>query len=311
MRLLRAHIENFRCLRDISLEFSTDRNRNVTLIQAAHGNGKTTLFTALEWGLHGDAALAETGYPPVSADSVACDYEVPLAPGATRRYRIVRSASRAIRGDVQLFSLLPAGPVPIEDPESLIRTHFPESRRQTLFLNDTRRAAFTEPGTNAVQAAFRAFGLDARVLTRVSDRTNALFLEIVGGRTSDVANSRASITTDFRLAMSEPDGSFSPAHVRLGAGARLALGIALVFSLMDVGGIETFSVIDAPIACLDLESGREALRQAGQRNAQLVLSMSSGEVHGREDLLDRCVGRGYTLTITRDSRTPYATIFVA
>ena len=55
MRPLRAHIENFRCLRDISLEFSTDRNRNVTLIQADNGNGKTTLCTALEWALYGDS----------------------------------------------------------------------------------------------------------------------------------------------------------------------------------------------------------------------------------------------------------------
>ena len=300
MRLLRAHIENFRCLRDISLEFSTDRNRNVTLIRADNGNGKTMLCTALEWGLYGDAALAETGYPPASADSVACDYEVPLALGATHRYRIVRSASGAIRGDVQLFSLLPAGPVPIEDPESLIRTHFPEDRRQILFLNDTRCATFTEPGTNAVQAAFRAFGLDTRVLTRVSDRMNALFLDMIGGHTADIGTSRASITTDFRLVMSESDGSFRLAWEQLGGSARHALAIALLFGLMDVSRIETFGVIDAPIACLDLEPRRAALRQAGQRNAQLVLVMSDAEIDPCEDLLDRCVGRRYTLTLCDD-----------
>ena len=291
MRLLRAHIENFRCLRDISLAFSTARNRNVTLIRAEPGNGKTTLCAALEWGLYGDSALEETDYPLVPADfvlenavrtSVACDYEVSGPAGEARRYRLVRSASESIwDGEwdrspttVELFSLLPAGPVPIEDPESLIRTHFPEDRRQILFLNDTRCAAFTEPGTHAVEAAFRAFGLDARVLTRVSDRMNALFLDMIGGHTADIGTSRASITTDFRLVMSESDGSFRLAYEQLGGSARHALAIALLFGLMDVSRIETFAVIDAPIACLDLEPRRAALRQAGQRNAQLVLAMS-------------------------------------
>lgn len=67
----------------------------------------------------------------------------------------------------------------------------------------------------------------------------------------------------------------------LGGNARHALGIAFLFGLMDVSGIKTFSVIDAPLAYLDREPGRAALRQAGQSNAQLVLLMSSGEIDGR------------------------------
>lgn len=310
MRLLRAHIENFGCLRDISLEFSTDRNRNVTLIRAESGHGKKTLCTALEWGLYGDAALAGTHFPPVAGVriSVTCDYEASVAGGEVRRYRIVRSASAALRdgewhrgpATVALFSLLPAGPAPMEDPESLISTHFPASQRQIRFLDERRCAAFTEPGTDAVEAAFEAFGPDTRVLTRVGDRMNALFLDMVGGRTADVGNSRASITADFQLVMSEPDGSFRLAHERLGASARHALAIALLFGLMEASGIETFSVIDAPVACLDRGPRRAVLRQAGQRGAQLVLLMSPEEIRGCEDPLDRCVGRGCTLTICDD-----------
>ena len=40
MKLLRAHIENFRLLKDISFEFSTDTNRNVTVIRAANESGR-------------------------------------------------------------------------------------------------------------------------------------------------------------------------------------------------------------------------------------------------------------------------------
>lgn len=69
---------------------------------------------------------------------------------------------------------------------------------------------------------------------------------------------------------------------------------------MEVSGIETFSVIDAPLAWLDLKPRRAALRQARQRNGQLVLAMSDEEIHGCEDLLDPCVDRRYTLTLYDD-----------
>ena len=181
---------------------------------------------------------------------VACDYEVATAPGKARRFRIVRSASESIRDGewrrsptrVELVTLLPPGPVPIENPESLISTHFPASRRRTLFLNDTRCAAFTEPGTQAVEAAFQAFGLDKSALARVSDGMNALFLDMIGEYTSDIGTSRASITTDFRLVMSESDGSSRLAYERLGGSARHALALALLFALADVSGVETFGV---------------------------------------------------------------------
>ena len=129
---------------------------------------------------------------------------------------------------------------------------------------------------------------------------NALFLDMIGEYTSDIGTSRASITTDFRLVMSESDGSSRLAYERLGGSARHALALALLFALVDVSGVETFGVIDAPIACLDLEPGRAALRQAGQRNGQLLLVMSDDEINRGEDLLDRCVGRRYRLTICDD-----------
>jgi len=104
--------------------------------------------------LYGDAALAETDYPLVPADivlekavriSVACDYGMSSASGEARRYRIVRSAYESTRDGewdrsprrVELFSLLPVGPVP-KIRGSLISTHLPVGKRRVLFINDTR-----------------------------------------------------------------------------------------------------------------------------------------------------------------------------
>ena len=57
MKLLRAEFENFRLLRGTELTFSTDPERNLTVISAANETGKTTILTALQWALYGDVAL--------------------------------------------------------------------------------------------------------------------------------------------------------------------------------------------------------------------------------------------------------------
>ena len=39
------------------MDFSVDPNRPVTVIRAENGSGKTSMLTALQWGLFGDAGL--------------------------------------------------------------------------------------------------------------------------------------------------------------------------------------------------------------------------------------------------------------
>ena len=102
--------------------------------------------------------------------SVACDYDVAAAPGKAGRSG---SASESIRDGEWPESdekwncspCFPRGPVPIENPESLISTHFPASRRRTLFLNDMiALCRLHRTGTQAVEAAFQTFGLDTSAL---------------------------------------------------------------------------------------------------------------------------------------------------
>ena len=45
-----AKFQNFRSLRDVSLEFSLDGEKPLTIIRAENGTGKTTLLTALTKG---------------------------------------------------------------------------------------------------------------------------------------------------------------------------------------------------------------------------------------------------------------------
>ena len=59
MRLLRAHIENFKLLEDAEFTFSTDPKKPLTVIRAENGSGKTSLLYALGWGFFGEKGLPE------------------------------------------------------------------------------------------------------------------------------------------------------------------------------------------------------------------------------------------------------------
>ena len=164
MKLLSAHIENFRLLKDVSFEFSTDRNRNVTVIRAANESGKTTLLTALQWGLFGDEALPGRGrefrLSPIDVSSgetvsvtvsVEVDYEI-SARTSSRKYRLIRSATEAVRSGtwergsarVNLFLLSRNGAERLDNAEAHIRPHLPKELREVFFTDGDRALSFIE-----------------------------------------------------------------------------------------------------------------------------------------------------------------------
>ena len=59
MKLESAHITNFKLLEDVSLQFSSDLARPLTVIRAENGSGKTSILYALRWAMYG-----ENGIPP-------------------------------------------------------------------------------------------------------------------------------------------------------------------------------------------------------------------------------------------------------
>jgi len=74
MKLIHAHIKNFRLLKDLQLDFSIETDRPLTVIRAANETGKTTSETALIWGLYGSSsALPSKGakYPLYPSDALA------------------------------------------------------------------------------------------------------------------------------------------------------------------------------------------------------------------------------------------------
>lgn len=53
MRLSSIKYSNYRCFRDLSVEFKTNGSRNITLIVAPNGGGKTEMLFSFWWALYG------------------------------------------------------------------------------------------------------------------------------------------------------------------------------------------------------------------------------------------------------------------
>lgn len=168
MRLLKARIDNFRLLSAIELAFSTDPIRNITVVRAANESGKTTMLTALQWGLLGDSVLPR-GYSlrrmdltpnEPSLTRVEIDYEVDGKTGP-KRYRVVRRAETRSTSEpqptsrVELYDISAAGTEPLQSPNNHIRLHFPEELGEVFFTDGDRALSFIEGAKSAQQNKVR------------------------------------------------------------------------------------------------------------------------------------------------------------
>lgn len=177
MKLLRATFHNFRLLRDLKLDFSSDPGKRLTVIRAANESGKTTILHALQWALYGDRALPGKGQDfrlqPLDWDpsegttvsiAVAVEYEVTthrLIRGERRessqKYQLVRAVQENIddhirrsASTVKLFALHDTGTSPVEPPEPQIREHLPPELREVFFTDGDRALSFIEAEAAAI-----------------------------------------------------------------------------------------------------------------------------------------------------------------
>lgn len=169
MRIRKARFEGFRLLSGIELEFSTDPKRNITVIRAANESGKTTMLTALQWGLYGDDALPK-GYslrrmdlaPGQSATTrVEVDYEIDGRTGL-KRYRLVRRVethggrNERATSRVELYEVTAAGLDELPSPTNHIQQHLPSELREVFFTDGDRALSFIEGAKSAQQHKVRA-----------------------------------------------------------------------------------------------------------------------------------------------------------
>ena len=214
MKLIRAEFENYRLLRDLELDFSTDNEKTLTVIRAENGTGKTTILNALQWGLYGDNALPGKGrdyrlspidWHPSNGQripiSVQIEFEAddfrqtrtgkPVAD--KKRYLIIRSAYETLDGiryhrqasTVKLFELTETGSKPIDPPESHINEILPPELRDVFFTDGDRALSFINTKSEVKEAIQSLLGLGVieKAIGHVKKTASALNKEVqqIGG----------------------------------------------------------------------------------------------------------------------------------
>ena len=136
-----------------------------------------------------------------------------------------------------------------------------------------------------------------RELEQVSQRMNALFLEMIGADEAEKAIiRRAAVTPDFRIVVSGPyDQPLDPSQDLNGA-SRRALTIAFILALAQVSEVEAPNVIDTPLGMMSGYVKQAVLQLAAEHSGQLILMLTHSEIDECEEILDQRVGRIYTLT---------------
>jgi DNA sulfur modification protein DndD len=164
MRLVRAHIEHFKLLEDIKVDFSTDADKPLTVIRAENGAGKTTLLYALLWAFYGMEGLpgearglrltssAEPAGIPVDVSAMV-EFEHTDDNSDITRYRLIRSVVEtpgigdkvdrpAHEAPPRLLRITKAGEEDIPDAEALIGKLIPPHLRDVFFTNGEQVQTF-------------------------------------------------------------------------------------------------------------------------------------------------------------------------
>ena len=172
MKFKRATFRNFKLLRDVTIEFSVDPKRPLTVVRAENGHGKTSTLTALQWGLFGEPGLDESARrirlsPSDWADGERCEVEVTIdfthtvydevggefVPTETT-YRIVRRACETPQGEqsfardsesIHLFELTDSGAEEVRGPETKIAEMLPQEMENVFFTDGDKAMNFISP----------------------------------------------------------------------------------------------------------------------------------------------------------------------
>lgn len=158
-------LENFHLARDLTIPFSTDRNRPLSLIRAEPGTGKTTVFRAFRWVLYDAEGLpnAGKGYPLGSMAhnlerdgsemeiSATLEFEVDEGRAEPTLYRLRRSTREVVspdgshsRGGSQkvLMKLHSSGWQTVDHPEITLERFFPTALRDVFFTDGDEAMRF-------------------------------------------------------------------------------------------------------------------------------------------------------------------------
>lgn len=229
MRLEHAHIENFKLLENIKLDFSTDPEKPLTVVRAENGSGKTSLLYALLWAFYGSSGLppeyAKFRFGPAHQPSgkpidirVMIEFAHTDEVGEQSRYRLVRTVTETPKaGDevdrdrerLRLLRITAAGEEDLQHAEALVGKLIPSRLRDIFFTNgDDVQTYISGRGSSQRQANVHTaikmlLGLDT--LRVAVEDIDAAYKRL----RAEAAQSGGAVTTELEEKLEELDAQVS------------------------------------------------------------------------------------------------------
>lgn len=235
MRLIRTRIEKFKLLENVTINFSTDPDKPLTVIRAENGSGKTSILYALLWAFYGMPGLPDSAHglrltssalpagTPVEI-SVMVEFEHTDDNNITTRYRLLRSVTEAPQaGDevdrqrdrVRLLKITAAGEDEIEGADALIGKFIPLRLKDIFFTNGDDVQTFISGNVSSQQRQARAH-LSIRMLLGLDTLGTAKEdLEFVFKKLrAEVSKSGGSDTSNLEVVLEETDAALAAERAR-------------------------------------------------------------------------------------------------
>lgn len=172
IRFRSLHLQNFHLARDLTIPFSDDSSRPLSLIRAEPGTGKTTVFRAFRWVLYDEEGLPNggKGYPlgsmahktdrdgPQIEISATLEFEVDEGGAEPTVYRLKRFARELVspdgshsrgRSDKVLMRLRSSGWQTVDHPEIALERFFPTALRDVFFTDGDEAMRFIAKDVSA------------------------------------------------------------------------------------------------------------------------------------------------------------------
>lgn len=202
MKFLSAQFTNFTLLKDVLINFSTDKKHNLTVIRGANDSGKTTMLTAMQWCLFGQEVLPvvhQKNYrmSPFGENVSSTVIQVEIrfmhdSDDGEREYLAIRSITEDpdIKNQIYpksnpsftLQEITSKGYAPVQNPNSKLNQIMGSNLKDLFFIDGDRALSFIDTKEQSLSDA------RSKVRGAIRDMLNIQVLESSISRVNSQAN---------------------------------------------------------------------------------------------------------------------------
>jgi DNA sulfur modification protein DndD len=193
-----------------------------------------------------------------------------------------------------------------------LKPHYEEMLRQDAKLSEVNaRLTVTEDMATVVRGVLE--DLQQVYLRQVSDRMNAMFLEMVGADPAEMSGDEgdqrsqvfrsAEITPDYQIIVNSGENRTLNPESELNGASKRALTFSFIWALTEVSQVIAPRIIDTPLGMMSGAVKKRVIElitapsgDTSDLEKQVVLFLTRDEIRGTEDVIDQRAGRVYTFT---------------